>query len=176
MPEPVSLMAVAVVGFGSATVLRDVSNRQSGFSESANFVARQVQSLVVKNEQAFSATALRNSVLSELVDLANEHNEKGWDGGEAPPVSRIAVRQAQDLIVALPADIPDPELAVDPDDGAVALEWYVGPAQVFSVSVGTSQRMACAGMDGTDAWHGVARFDGAKVPEFVLQGIRRVID
>ena len=176
MPEPVSLIAlVATAGIGGAATLRDVANRRSGFSDSARYVAHRVSSLVQKNDQAFSTTALRNAVLSDLVDLAGEHSECGWDGAEAPPVSHIASQQARSLILALPAEVPDPELAVDPDDGAIALEWYTGPARVFSVSVGSSTRMACAGIDGTDAWHGVARFDGNKVPEFVLQSIRRVI-
>ena len=169
------MIAMATIGIGGATALRDVSNRRSGFSESAHIVARQVQTLVGKNEEAFSATALRSAVLSDLVNLAKEHSKRGWDGVEAPPVLRIAAQQSRNLILALPADIPDPELAVDPDDGAVALEWYAGPSRVFSVSVGTSQRLPYAGIDGIDAWHGVARHDHTKVSGFILEGIRRVM-
>lgn len=85
------------------------------------------------------------------------------------------MEQARRLILALPPTIPNPELAVDPDDGAISLEWYAGRSRVFSVSVGNSPRMACAGIDGTDSWHGVASFDGAKAPTFVLQSIQRVL-
>jgi hypothetical protein len=111
----------------------------------------------------------------EFSKLLGSHSTKGWDGAEASPVSPVALGRARDLILALPTSIPDPELAVDPDDGAISLEWYAGPSRVFSVSVGLSARMACAGLDGTDSWHGVAGFDGAKVPDFVLQSIQRVL-
>lgn len=81
----------------------------------------------------------------------------------------------QGFIQALPPWVPAPEFAVDPDEGAISLEWYAGPSRVFSASVRHSSRMACAGLDGTDSWHGVAQFDGAKVPDFVLQSIQRIL-
>lgn len=128
-----------------------------------------------RRDRSLSITGLRGAVLSELMELRNEHSEKGWDGAEAPPVAAVALDRARELILALPFSIPNPELAIDPDDGAISLEWYAGPSRVFSVSVGLSSRMACAGLDGTDSWHGVARFDGAKVPDFVLQSIQRIL-
>lgn len=175
MPEPISLIAFTSVGLGGAAGLRDVSNRRSGFSEHADFVAREAQILIEKNDRSFSIIGERGKVLSELLELQAEHSTPGWDGAEAPPVSPIAMDQARRLILALPSSIPNPELAVDPDDGAISLEWYAGPSRVFSVSVGTSSRMACAGIDGTDSWHGVASFDGVKAPPFVLQSIQRVL-
>ena len=113
-------------------------------------------------------------VSPDLSDLLIAHSSKGWDGADAPPVSPVALDRARELIMSLPLSIPNPELAVEPDDGAVSLEWYAGPSRVFSVSVGNSPRMACAGIDGTDSWHGVARFDSAKVPDFVIQSIQRI--
>jgi hypothetical protein len=175
MPEPISLIAFTAVGLGGAAGLRDVSNRRSGFSDQANFVAREARTLVERNDRSLSILGPRGAVLSELMDLQHEHSRCGWDGAEAPPISTMALNQAREIILALPASIPNPELAVDPDDGAVSLEWYGGPARIFSISASGAPRMACAGIDGTDSWHGVARFDGTKVPDFVLQGIQRVL-
>jgi hypothetical protein len=175
MPEPISLMAITAVGLSGIAALRDTSNRRSGFSDHANYLAREAKTLVEKNDRSQSLVGLRGAILSELIDLKDEHSHRGWDGGEAPPVLRVVLDRARELIMSLPTSIPNPELAVDPDDGAVSLEWYAGPSRIFSVSVGRSSRMACAGIDGTDSWHGVARFDGAKVPEFVLQSIQRII-
>ncbi len=109
-----------------------------------------------------------------FLELSQEHSHRGWDGAEAPPVSPVALDRAQELIMSLPPSIPNPELAVDPDDGAVSQEWYAGSSRIFSVSVGLSSRIACAGIDGTDSWHGVAHFDGTKAPEFVIQSIERI--
>lgn len=175
MPEPISLIAFTAVGLSGAAALRDVSNRRSGFSDHANFLVREAKTLVERNDRSLSFLGQRSAVLSELMDLKQEHSLPGWDGAEAPPVSPMALEQTRQLLLALPADVPNPELAVDPDDAAVSLEWYAGPSRVFSVSLGVSPRLACAGIDGTYGWHGVAPFDGARLPEFILQGIRRVI-
>lgn len=175
MPEPISLIAFTAVGLSGAAALRDVSNRRSGFSDHANFLAREAKTLVERNDKSLSLLGQRGVALSELVELRQEHNTQGWDGAEAPLVSPIALEQARLLILSLPADIPNPELAVDPDDAAISLEWYAGSSRVFSASVGTSSRLACAGIDGTFGWHGVAPFDGVRTPDFILQGIRRVL-
>lgn len=118
----------------------------------------------------------RMRVVPDFSGLLKEHCERGWDGADAPPLGSTAVEQSRLLILTLPSDIPNPQLAVDPDDGAVSLEWYGGPSRVFSISVGGSSHVACAGIDGTDSWHGVVCFDGSKTPDFVLQGIRRILN
>jgi len=167
-------MAFTAVSLGGAACLRDISHRRSGVSDSAMFLAREARTLVEKNDRSFSLIGKRGEVLSELAELRDEHRQIGWDGAEAPPVSSIALNQAKELVLALPASIPNPELAVDPDDGAVSLEWYAGPSRIFSVSVGTTSRMPYAGIDGTYSWHGVAPLEGARVPDYILQGIKRI--
>jgi hypothetical protein len=175
MPEPISLIVFTAVGMSGAAGLRDISNRRSGFSDYAKYVTHEAKTLVEKNDKSLSMIGPRGAALSDLMDLKGEHSYRGWDGAEAPPVSSVALNRARELIMSLPSSIPNPELAVDPDDGAVSLEWYAGPSRIFSVSVGLSLRMACAGIDGTDSWHGVAGFDGTKAPDFVIQSIQRII-
>lgn len=176
MPEPVSLIALATVAtVGGAGCLRETRSRTSGVSIQAEFVVNAARELVDRNDQTASIAGHRATVLSDLHELAAEHSQPGWDGGEAPPVSAIAIKNASNLILALPSSVPNPELAVDPDDGAIALEWCGGPSRIFSVSVGNSTRMACAGIDGGYSWHGVAPYGGATVSDFVLQGIQRVL-
>jgi len=60
----------------------------------------------------------------EFSKLAKAHSHPGWDGAAAPPVSPIALNLVRELLLSLPPSIPNPELAVDPDDGAVSLEWH----------------------------------------------------
>ncbi|MEI6605536.1 MAG: hypothetical protein WCP35_09520 [Verrucomicrobiota bacterium] len=174
MPEPLSLV-VATLSLGGCAALREFSSRGTGLSPDADYLAREARELVVNVERSIALTGSRSAVLSELVDLVDEHGHPGWDGAEAPAVSSLAIAKARALILALPESLPSPELAVEPDDGAISLEWYGGPSRIFSVSVGLSDRLACAGMDGTDSWHGVTRFNGCGVPDFVLQSIRRVL-
>ncbi|MCH7229059.1 hypothetical protein [Haloferula sp. A504] len=176
MPEPVSIITFAGVAvLGGAGCLRETQARSSGVSDQAGFVAETARSLVARNDLTASIIGNRAEVMSELYELAGEHAQPGWDGAEAPAVSEAVLERAAELIAALPSSVPNPELAVDPDDAAIALEWSNGPHRVFSVSVGESQRMACAGIDGTDVWHNVSRFDGATVPPFVLHGIQKVL-
>lgn len=113
-----------------------------------------------------------DSILSELLE---SHGKIGWDGAEAPALAEATIVNVRAFIQALPPWVPDPEFAVDPDDGAVSIEWYGGHERNFSVSVGKSDRLACAGIDGTDSWHGVVHFETGKVPDFVLQSIQRVL-
>ena len=73
----------------------------------------------------------------------------------------------------LPDDVPMPELAPEPD-GAISLDWVHSRARVFSISAGRSDRLAYAWLDGTDSGHGVARFDGERIPPLVLDAIREI--
>src|SRR5437016_10231361 len=51
-----------------------------------------------------------------------------WDGYGAQAVSYGVKLRAQEFLDALPAGVPRPTIAADPD-GEVAFEWYVGPRQ-----------------------------------------------
>ncbi|RYD70262.1 MAG: hypothetical protein EOP84_27005, partial [Verrucomicrobiaceae bacterium] len=129
MPEPISLIGIAAVSLGGGAALRDFSSRNSGVSNSARFLAKEAKDLVEKNDRSISWMGSRSAIISELMGLQSEHGVKGWDGADAPPVNLLALEKARDLILALPTSIPDPELAVDPDDGAISLEWYAGPSR-----------------------------------------------
>jgi len=112
---------------------------------------------------------------SKLSELLESHGISGWDGAEAPALADATIVNVRAFIQALPPWVPDPEFAVDPDDGAVSIEWHGGPARVFSVSVGLTDRLACAGIDGTASWHGVVHFETGNLPDFVLQSIQRIL-
>lgn len=90
-------------------------------------------------------------------------------------ISEEALINAAAFIRALPVGIPIPEFASEPD-GMISLDWITSHRRVFSVSIGTSRRLAFAWLDGTDTGHGVARFDGAAIPRKILDGILQIID
>jgi hypothetical protein len=102
--------------------------------------------------------------------LAREHSTAGWDGGEAEPISQIAMNRAEDFIRALPADVAAPEFAPEPD-GAISLDWIYSRNEFLSVSIGESDRLSFAWVDGSDTGYGVCHFDGKKVPRRILDSL-----
>jgi hypothetical protein len=73
----------------------------------------------------------------------------------------------------LPFGIPEPEVSAEPD-GEITFEWFAGPAQVFSVSVGPGNELNYAGLFGAGRTYGTEVFHD-EVPEVVLSHIKRVV-
>ena len=112
--------------------------------------------------------------ISALWGLARSHAEAGWDGADALPADRQAIRLASAFIRALPDDCDMPSAGVDPD-GAVTLDWLVSRHRMLSISfAGDSDRLAYAWIDGTDRGNAVAKFDRVTVPNVLMQAILAV--
>jgi hypothetical protein len=108
--------------------------------------------------------------LNMLRRLAEECAQADWDGYGAAPVNPVAVKRADDFIRSLPDQHPVPEVSVEPD-GCISLDWIPNRTQTFTVSIGETDRIPFAWVDGTNRGHAVARsFDG-DVPRHVLNGL-----
>ena len=116
-----------------------------------------------------------NDRLFKLHALANECVDPNWDGHGALPLTQLAVFRTEAFIRALPESVPLPEFAPQPD-GSISLDWIQSRHRLFSVSVGVTDRLAFAWLDVTDKGHGVARFDGERIPPKILQGIRGIVN
>src|SRR5258708_17703914 len=101
----------------------------------------------------------RAEAVSEILAVAAKHNQSDWDGEGADPVSMLAAGRAITFIQALPGSFPVPEVAPEPD-GSISLDWISSRSRAVSLSIGVSDRLAFAWMDGSDHVHAVARFDG----------------
>jgi hypothetical protein len=112
--------------------------------------------------------------LLESSKLLQAHSSHGWDGYGGLPAIPGAVEAAADFIRALPSDMIQPEVAVDPD-GQISLEWFGAKDRIFSISFSDRGRVAYAGIDGTARWRGAEMFDGNTIHPFLLLGIHRVI-
>jgi hypothetical protein len=108
----------------------------------------------------------------ELEDSFLDGREEGWDGYEALPVSDGAFLQARAFLNCALAHFPAPTVSATPG-GTLNLEWFVSPQRRFLVSIGADERMAYAGLFGSDSIHGTATFAGDVPPE-IVQHLRRL--
>lgn len=105
--------------------------------------------------------------------LADECNAAGWDGYGAEPLDRNALELAREIVRSLPYDLPMPSFCIEPD-GCVSLDWMPTQRRTFTLSVGKTDRLPYAWIDGTDRGHAVARFVNGQLPVRILQEIRRI--
>jgi len=139
------------------------ANDGNAVSPEAQAVRAQAASVVKVLQQSQALFGPKAEAISQLMALA---------AGEqiANPIS---VLLAEQFVRVLPNAIPLPEFSIDPD-GSISLDWIKARNQIFSLSVGANSRLAFAWLDGTDKGHAVARFDGQRVPERVIEGITSI--
>ena len=106
-------------------------------------------------------------LVSEIDDAVRESTATG-----TVPVDADTKRMAIKLATLLPASVPIPEVAFDPD-GEISFDW-LGPAnKIFSVSIDRSGRLAYAGRFGEKKKNnGVEQLSDTCPPE-IIQGIER---
>lgn len=170
MPEPVSIGACFIAG-----VLSVYSRNSSAVSSEAETVRKATTALVESAERSQALFGGKAAAISQLRALANECAEADWDGNDAEPIHPLAVLIAEEFLRALPDDLPLPEFAPEPD-GSVSLDWIQSRTRLFSLSIGTSRRLAYAWLDGSDKGHAVSRFDGKHIPSRIQQGIREIVN
>jgi hypothetical protein len=115
--------------------------------------------------------ALQNS-LQNLLSVAEECSQPGWDGHRAEAVSQEAYRRAYLFVGALPSDVPTPAIGADPD-GHLTLEWYQNPNRTLSVSISPSGELHFSALVGQSTAYGTEFFLG-DVPPSLLELIRSV--
>ena len=172
MFEPVSALAIcSTIGFAG---VGNYSRSSSAISSDAFELRKAATAVTCAYEASQALFGPKEEAISKLLALVSECSERGWDGEDGCPISSSAVLAAESFIRALPDTMPLPELAADPD-GAVSLDWITAPNRIFTVSTGSSGRLAFAWIDGADRGHAVARFDGERIPLKVLQGIKSIV-
>jgi len=114
--------------------------------------------------------ARAKDALGEAVEEASSAN---WMGPGSLPANAQAVRNALLFLDLLPATFPAPTVAAEPD-GEIEIEWYGGPRNVFSVSIGPSNALHYAGLFGRSESHGIEYLAG-EIPEQILELARRAL-
>lgn len=170
MPDPVSTLGICLAGYAALNVYARGGSAISSEARAAQNAATAVIESVERSQVLFGEKA---TVISQLMALADDCSEPGWDGAEASAINPIAVFVAESFLRALPDGFPIPELAPEPD-GGISLDWIQARNRLVSVSVGTTHRLAYAWLDGADKGHAVARFDGENIPPRVLEAVRGI--
>ena len=147
----------------------------SAVSPEAHTVRQTASEMVETTERSLALFGSKAVALSELRALADECTEENWDGNGAYPIRQIAVILAAEFVRALPDDLPLPEFAPEPD-GSISLDWIQSRTRLFSLSIGSSQRLAYAWLDGSDKGHAVSGFDRERIPARILQGVREIVN
>jgi len=158
-----------MAGYTAAVALARPRSAVSAEAEAVRFNASMVVEQVHRSVALFGPKAVLISHLSELGEQCRKGN---WDGYGAEPVLPRALRCAEELIASLPDDVPLPECSIEPD-GCVSLDWMPGPNRTLTVSVGGSDRLPYAWVDGTDRGHAVAKLVDGQLPPRILTEIRR---
>jgi hypothetical protein len=172
MPEPVSIGLIYLTGYAALTIYARGGSAVSPEACAAKKVATEVMETAEQSQVLFGE---KTAALSNLWALATECREADWDGAGADPINPDAVLNTSVVVRALPAGFPLPEFAAEPD-GSISLDWIESRNRIFSISVGAGSRLAYAWLDGTDRGHGVAQFDGERIPKRILEGIRGIMN
>jgi len=170
MPRAISITSPITGNYSPFSLPGRADNAVSPEAEHLNQVTDSVRNSLEDSEALYGN---KRAAINELEELAAECAESNWDGEGASPVDPWAVRTARRFIRVLPAELPLPEFAPEPD-GAISLDWIYSRRRLVSVSVGPTIRLACAWLNGTDTGHAVVTFDGETVPQLIRQQINEI--
>ena len=159
-----------IAGLATSYALLNGARRSTALSREAGQVSAAVAELVDRRESSQHLFGEKSAAIAQLRALGEVCSKDGWDGHHAAAVDPRAVRTAELLVRALPDHVAVPTFAAEPD-GSVSVDWMPTRHRVFSLSVGCTDQLAYAWLDGTDRGHGVALFDGYSVPDRILDGI-----
>jgi hypothetical protein len=144
-----------------------------GLSSEAGTVATMFSDLASDTMESLYLGKAKSDAIEALDTAFCEACQPGWDGYEAAPACYDSYLKAKKLIKALPANIPAPEVAVDPD-GEISLEWFRTPSRAFSVSIGSEDSLTYAGIFGSARARGIETLN-FEIPRVVLDNLRRLL-
>ncbi len=120
------------------------------------------------SEESYALFGSKNNVMTEIYELTEECAVENWDGYGAARISDLTLQNTLLFIRLLPDGIALPEIAPEPD-GSISLDWMPNRHRTFSLSIGTSNQLAYAWVDGSERGHGVARFNFQMIPKRIMK-------
>lgn len=132
---------------------------------------REVASSTERSQALFGDKA---EAIQAIYSLYEECAEDDWDGNDGRPMSPGTVERAIDMVSLLPHGIPLPEFSAEPD-GSISMDWTTSRKSIFSLSIGRTDRIPYAWVDGAERGDAVAAFDGREIPKRILDEIGEII-
>ena len=114
----------------------------------------------------------RRNALNALVGAFLDARQPGWDGYDASPVTEAALKAAIRVLLAVPNELPAPEVGAD-RDGEMTLEWFRAANRVLSVSVSPAGLLRYGALFPDRPTHGQVHM-GVELPNEIVEQIRRV--
>ena len=167
-PVPIGLAGGCAANYGYVPIGTAVSREAQIVRSAADRLSGSV-------EQSLALFGPKAAAISQIWELARECSEPDWDCYGADPISSLAAALAEEFIRALPAAVPLPEFAPEPD-GSISLDWAASRYRSITMSAGTRSRIAYAWIDGSNTGRGVFKLDGGKVPRPVLSLIEDAVN
>jgi len=143
-----------------------------GVSEDSIALQKQATDILEDFAQSVTIGEYYRETRQSLAKSTEECSVENWDGYGAKAIDSSSYVNAIYFSQLLPVNIPIPEIYVDPD-GEVTFEWYTGPRQVFSVTMGSNNELIYAGLFGANKTHGTECLDD-ELHETILNNIHRV--
>jgi hypothetical protein len=155
----------AAISIAGITALHTLGGVDSAVSQEAKCLSNQKDSIVTSFDLSWALFAPKSEALSQLTRRAAEHANS-----EQSVIHPIIMANAESFLRVLSADIDIPDINIEPD-GNISLDWMKSPTQVFSLSIGVSNRVACAWIDGAKNGFFVEVFHGKLIPERIKNEI-----
>ena len=176
MPEALSVTAgLGCLGYAPLNAYARTARTGSAISHEAKTARDAASAVIGKAKSSKSLFGDKLAMIEQLHVLEGECTQDDWDGNGALALNLEALENAEELVLTLPDGFPIPECAPEPD-GSISLDWIISRHRLFSLSVGSSDRLAYAWLDGTDKGHGVARLDGLSLPARILREIQAMVN
>ena len=154
--------------------LQSLTSQRTATSSMAGAVRSNAVAVAKHVERSVALFGGKTEALGKLHSIAQECSAPDWDGYGAEAVNPEALHRAERLLRSLPEGFPLPEFSVEPD-GAISFDWLSTRTRSFSLSIGGSDRIAYAWLDGTDRGHAVARSSSGEVPDRILEELSRIV-
>jgi len=146
----------------------------SAVSEEASQVRQYAAEMTDHVTESRALFEPKSMVISDFRELIARCSTDNWDGYGALPVKGEIAERVIKLLYTLPESIRLPEVSIEPD-GEVCLDW-IGPFQrTISLSIGESDRIAYAWLDGTNRGHAVDKLTEEGIPNRILNQIMDIV-
>jgi len=143
-----------------------------GASDTAYFIAEQIQKGRSHLQSSHSLGLGAKSVFEDLIKVAEECRSANWDGYGAVSITNETFWQAYHFLSALPFGFPTPSVGAEPD-GHLTFEWHRSSRRTLSISISPEGELHYAALLGSSKAYGTEPFSGT-VPKIILDLIHRV--